>query len=270
MADDEKTLPDDVPLRYAETVRDFTFVEAEPLKEAKFDRPIMVGGPPSGVAASWEAAREKAAQAREFVAGNDPSKPLQVAALPAGWELTQVRPELIGIAGPINAGKSTIAAMVPDALVIEFADPIYAMLSAMLGIPEPVIRQRVTKNLPLPGIGSTVRDLLRTLGTEWGRDQVRPDLWIMLAANRVNAAFRLGITRIVIAGVRFENEADYIRGRGGVIWHVKTTRASDATTTHSSDAGIEVKPDDVVIENTGGLDELLARVRARFAAAERT
>jgi hypothetical protein len=269
MADDEKTLPGNVPKRYAESVRDYTFIEAEPLKEAVFDRPIQIGGPPPAVVESWEAARERSAKAREFIAANDPSKPIATEVLPAGWELQQIRPELIGIAGSINADKSTVAGMVPDALVLEFADPIYAMLSAMLGIPETVIRQRAMKNLPLPLIGKTVRDLSRTLGTEWGRDHVKSDLWILLAKNRVTAAFARGITRVVIAGVRFENEAEWIRASCGTIWHVRSSRPRDTPTTHSSDAGINQQPGDVVITNDGTLDELFAAVRSRFQAPER-
>jgi hypothetical protein len=261
MADDEKTLPGDVPEKYLETVRDFTFTEAQPLKEATFDKPIRIGGPPAAAGESWEAAKSKAANVRDFISANDPSQPLRATVLPPGFEVQPLRPELIGIAGEINAGKSTIAGMIPGAVVLEMADPIYAMLSAMLGIPEPVIRQRAMKNLPLPVIGKTVRELARTLGTEWGRDCVRSDLWILLTSARVAAAFRSGIQRIVIVGVRFENEADYIRSNGGRVWHVTEGPASDTPTKHTSDNGIAIKPEDAVLTNSGGLDELLARVR---------
>ena len=51
-----------------------------------------------------------------------------------------------------------------------------------------------------------------------------------------------------------ENEAKFIRDNGGIIVHVKGRGGID--TTHSSEAGIEVKGLDVVVENTGTLEEL--------------
>ena len=68
---------------------------------------------------------------------------------------------LVGFAGAIGAGKNAAASSIPRAVVIEHADPIYWMLSAMLQAPVEDLRDRGAKETPIVGLGKSVRDLLR-------------------------------------------------------------------------------------------------------------
>jgi hypothetical protein len=159
---------------------------------------------------------------------------------------------------------------VPGAIVIEHADPIYRGLAAMLDVPESALRDRATKesNLyeshgVLPGVDTSVRGLLRSLGTEWGRELVHPDLWLALANQRIDALLAAdpGV-RIAIPGVRFHNEVESIRSRGGAVAWIHRP-GLEPIDEHKSDRVLTAIDCDAVIVNDGTPAELAAEI-ARF------
>jgi len=68
---------------------------------------------------------------------------------------------------------------------------------------------------------------------------------------------------VVIKDVRYENEASFIRRRGGEIWHLLRENAQKVNA-HSSELGIEIIDGDVVINNNGTLQQLTDAVRAQW------
>ncbi|WP_283181213.1 deoxynucleotide monophosphate kinase [Pseudomonas svalbardensis] len=60
---------------------------------------------------------------------------------------------------------------------------------------------------------------------------------------------------IIIKDIRFENEAAFLRSHNGKIWHIKRPDLQKVNE-HSSEAGIEQAPEDVLILNDGSLDHL--------------
>ena len=175
-----------------------------------------------------------------------------------------MNPELlVGFAGAIGAGKNAAASSIPRAVVIEHADPIYWMLSAMLQAPVEDLRDRRAKETPIVGLGKSVRDLLRSLGTEWGRELVHPELWVTLAGARIDQHLATGQTRFAIPGVRFQNEIDAIRRRGGfVVWvhNPNVAKADGPFKTHRSDRMIGQFDCDVVLVNDGPVETLAGKV----------
>jgi len=176
-------------------------------------------------------------------------------------------PQVIGITGRAGAGKNTVADLIPGAVVIQLADPLYAALAAMLGVPEAQLRDRRLKERAIPAIGKSPRQMLQTLGTEWGRDLVDRHLWLKIAHERIQKLARAGAEVVVVADVRFANEAEWIRERlGGEVWEVRRPGLPVAAG-HSSEAGL---PDELVdrrIDNDGSIDELrVAMATARFAS----
>jgi len=159
------------------------------------------------------------------------------------------RRRIIGIAGRAGAGKNTVADMIPGAAVFGFADPLYEGLAAMLGVPEDMLRSRRNKETPLAWLGKSSRELMQTLGTEWGRGMVAEDIWLRIAKRRIET---YGGT-IVFSDVRFDNEAEWIRNQGGEVWLVE--RGQEARHTHSSEAGISHHLIDRVIDNRGPLEQ---------------
>jgi dephospho-CoA kinase len=175
------------------------------------------------------------------------------------------RPRIIGLTGPAGCGKTFVASMVPDAVVIGLADPIYAALASILGIPETVLRQRATKERPIEWLGKSPRQLLQTLGTDWGRTLVAEDLWLRIARRRIEELAATGAGAVVIADVRFDNEAALVQEMGGEVWLVDRRPATEAAP-HVSEAGLSPGLIDRVVDNTGTPEQTRANVAAILAS----
>ena len=168
---------------------------------------------------------------------------------------------IIGLTGAAGAGKDLVASMIPGACRVAFADPIYHGLSTMLGIPEGVLRNRTEKETPIVGIGASPRQLLQTLGTEWGRQMIRDDIWLRTAFWRWEQLAAGGVSLIVVPDVRFQNEARMIRENGGEVWLIHRPGV-DPVAAHVSEAGIPLRQIDRLIVNDGTVDQLRERVGA--------
>jgi hypothetical protein len=172
---------------------------------------------------------------------------------------------VIGISGRAGSGKTTVAGMIPGAVVIQLADPLYAALAVMLGVPESLLRSQAYKERELPGLGKSPRQMLQTLGTEWGRELVGRQIWIRLLEQRIATLREQGVGTVAVADVRFENEAAAIREMpGGEMWRVH--RAGPATAAdHSSEHGVVLLSHETEIQNYGNLDALRTRVLEALA-----
>lgn len=64
---------------------------------------------------------------------------------------------------------------------------------------------------------------------------------------------------VIIKDIRFENEAHFIRTLNGEIWHIVRDNL-ESVKTHSSEAGIKVKPEDTIIHNNGTLENYTSAI----------
>lgn len=148
---------------------------------------------------------------------------------------------LIGLCGLAGAGKNSVAEhlVVHHGFdVLAFAEPVYAGLEAMLGLEEEALADRTRKEVPIDWLGRSPRELLQTLGTEWGRALIHPDVWVLVAARRLaDLQKNGGGQRVVFTDTRFANEADWLVRQGGVLWEVYG-RSASGVRTHVSEAGI--------------------------------
>lgn len=246
----------EVPAEIAALHPGVTFQPAAPQPPAEFKPSRLSSSLPDGqLQAAWAAIAAKSRSVRE---AREPIESVRIDAP----EAIAKKPRVVGVAGRAGSGKNAVAAMIPGAAVIQLADPLYAAVAVMLGVPEALLRHRAYKSAPLPGIGKTPRQLLQTLGTEWGRHLVGEDVWIRMAERRIEQFAAAGVTVVAIADVRFENEAEWVRARGGEIWHVYRHGLADDD--HASEAGIKVEAADRVIDNSGTLDDLRQAVQAAF------
>lgn len=162
---------------------------------------------------------------------------------------------LIGLCGPAGAGKNTVA----DVLgwrQTAFASPLYRMVAAMTGLSVQRLQDRSLKERPIEWLGKSPRQLLQTLGTEWGRGLVADDVWIKATMHEIEPWLAAG-ENVCITDVRFDNEAVAIRQAGGRV--IRVARAgclSGDTASHVSEAGISPLLVDAEIDNSGGLDDL--------------
>ena len=190
-----------------------------------------------------------------------------------------MKPILIGLTGPARSGKSSTA----HHLVIEhgfefyaFADPLRDALTAIFKL-SPQNFEGAAKEEAIAWLGRSPRQLMQLLGTEWGRHMISANLWVDLAEQHLNAIADASLTapHFVISDVRFENEADFIRKRGGCVIHVRRLDAPDVNP-HVSETGVAIQDNDLVLHNDGDLSELHGQINellyalqarnARFAA----
>lgn len=149
--------------------------------------------------------------------------------------------------------------------VYGLADPIYAMVKAGFGIDGKAIdwSSREKKNAPIEWLSDdehtiTLRWLLETLGTEWGRNQILDDLWLRLADKFI----RESPTGVIIKDIRFPNEQSWLDRIGGKLVYIMrpTYTNGDATKGHASNIPLEIRQQDIVLMNDGSLEQLNEKV----------
>jgi hypothetical protein len=170
--------------------------------------------------------------------------------------------QLIAFCGPAGVGKTTASNyLVSQGYIrMSFAAPLRDMLR-VLGVSDYYLNE--AKEIPCPALmGRTVRHALQTIGTDWGRNMISPDIWCRTAANQIHAAL-LKNNKVVIDDLRFNNEAQEIRAlRGSVI---RLDRPGFETRmTHESEAGISSLLVDRVFSapTPADLREMLDQLRA--------
>lgn len=174
-------------------------------------------------------------------------------------------PPVIGIyANAPGAGKSEVAGMLGEWGYEShpFAAPLKHIVTYFLrelGYSHSNAADAVwnLKDMPLEDVyGLTPRHLLRTLGTEWGRDCVHPDVWV--------DAWKAKLPPLTVADdVRFPNEVHAIRAMGGVVWYVERPDAA-GDTEHRSEGALSAIVPDAMLLNNGSLETLSWQVRARL------
>lgn len=171
----------------------------------------------------------------------------------------------IGIHGMKRSGKDTLAQMIKQRWecyreqtpeIMAFADPIRGMLRSLLldcGMTDreiAMLEHSDSKDAArLPVVGVTKRKLMQTLGTEWGRMYLNPDIWIEVLKRRARHC-----PVVIVPDVRYNNEANAIRCQGIMI-HL-TRRGLAPQDEHSSESGVQFQAGDYRIQNNFGLPGL--------------
>ena len=162
---------------------------------------------------------------------------------------------IIGIAGKAKAGKDTFATILnrhlPKYERYSFAYPIKDMLAVGLKIPREYLDDPERKEEIDPVYLKAYREIMQTLGTEWGRKLIHPDIWLLAAQARGN--------HLIIPDVRFENEAAWVR-ENGILIHITSDRSTTQFTQHESERGIAARDGDFMFRNNGSLDELEEKI----------
>lgn len=137
--------------------------------------------------------------------------------------------KIIGMVGPKGVGKTTFANQLANhtgcqAAVLSFADPLRVMAMAM-GIDSKQMVLPELKHEVIPELGVTPRHVLQSLGTEWGRKCIHPDVWVWAMQRQIErhvAEYHgSGDVLIFIDDCRFANEAQWILNHGGMLIEVE-------------------------------------------------
>jgi dephospho-CoA kinase len=185
---------------------------------------------------------------------------------------------IIGLTGYAGCGKTTCASYLVNTYgftEISFADPIKEAVCAMLKITRKELDDYKISKEPIPLINQPMRYLLQTLGTDWGRNMINSDIWLILAKNRILELLDDTNCNIVIADIRFINEVNLIKELGGHIIFIDgnptriRNRLNLTEQSHESESYLKdtYKLADVIIKNNKSkanlfihLDTLLLRL----------
>ena len=181
---------------------------------------------------------------------------------------------IIGFAGKAGCGKDTAGnyLKLKGWKHYQFARPLKMVVASMLDIGLPALEMREIKEMYLehpvklteedaqkfmslcPGsiLGHqmandiiaafvdksfrTIREFLQFVGTDIGRDIVSPTLWVDAGTKAIDNLKKSG--NIVITDVRFQNECDIIRERGGIVIRLNREEADEVVATHPSEQSL--------------------------------
>ena len=177
---------------------------------------------------------------------------------------------IVGFSGYLRSGKDTAAqALIEDGFEHRsFAKALKDMAYALY----PIVEVRgVTPPLRLAGVVDAlgwerakdaypeIRALLQRLGTDAGRKVLGEDIWVDTAMRGVE---RTG-HNVVFTDVRFPNEADAIKDRGGMVIRVTRlgTAPVSAAEVHPSETALDGYEFDAWINNNGTVEQLHNEVR---------
>jgi len=169
---------------------------------------------------------------------------------------------IIGLSGYAQSGKDTVA----ELLCVDykfhrrsFADPIR---EAIYRLNPYIINDglndgswRVADDVDEHGWEMAkqhpeVRRLMQVFGTEIGRKMFGENFWVDIALAGLNSN-----QRVVIADVRFPNEADAIKNLGGQVWRINRL-GNSAVNNHSSEHAMDNYLFNHVIYNNETIEEL--------------
>ncbi len=160
---------------------------------------------------------------------------------------------LVAFTGRAGAGKTTAAMHLVEQhrfVRTRFADPLKAMLRAM-GLGDEEV-DGTFKERPSPLLcGRTPRHAMQTLGTEWGRHCISPDLWTTLWQEMTAAPLVVG-ERVVVDDCRFANEVAAVRALSGIV--VRINGRGGIAGGHASEA--QDFEADIEMDNAGSLSAM--------------
>ena len=175
--------------------------------------------------------------------------------------------KLIGLIGRARSGKDTVAGYLCRRhrfTQVAFADPMKEMLEAAFGN---INFRDGDREQPIDWLGKSPRQLMQTLGTEWGRNQVHPELWTLLMEHKIlreKDLEKAGLNiSTVISDVRFHNEADMILKHGGELWQIQRD-TTESVNSHVSEQYSWDTYQTKTIDNNGSLEELYLKVEEAY------
>ena len=175
-------------------------------------------------------------------------------------------PEIYALYSPYpGAGKTTLAQLIYDENkdcfssghtcfeLISFAEPMRCMISSLYEYSTGYIGEDFEelyeehKEEIEPTLKTSIRHMMRTLGTEWGRKCIRESFWVDIAEGRIKSSCA---SIILFDDLRFPNEYEMLKKHGAkFIKIVRPAVAKEAE--HASDGALNGYYFDLVIENTG-------------------
>lgn len=180
------------------------------------------------------------------------------------------RPNLIGISGKMGSGKDTLSLIInyiadnfaPESIADweqpvgeftyknkKYSEKLKYMVCFLIGCTRSDLEDREFKETELgeEWNGLTPRKLMQLLGTEAGRQIIHPNIWVnALFADYKSGYVEQGVGWIeteddypnwIITDVRFPNEAQAIKDRGGIMIRVNRNKQCGSCENHFTSKG---------------------------------
>lgn len=137
---------------------------------------------------------------------------------------------LLAMYGRARSGKDTAADYLAQQLGLykyAFAEPLKTMLKSVFGDHF----HEGDRSGICPETGKSYREMMQTLGTEWGRNLMTDDVWINLVQKKwdwvkaggwaAGAPSFGGFSGMILSDLRFDSEAEWVRSQGGYVIEIK-------------------------------------------------
>lgn len=175
---------------------------------------------------------------------------------------------IIGLSGYARSGKDSIAKVLVDNygfIRLAFADPVRELLLEI----DPILDKGNRLSSLVDEYGwdiakaqPEVRRLLQTLG--FGARKIFGDnFWVDQVINQFGHSWWGYDTNVVITDVRFTNEAQGIKGKGGQLWRVNRPGVK-AINDHISESELDNYPVDCIFVNDTTIEDLELAVKTRM------
>ena len=172
--------------------------------------------------------------------------------------------KLVALTGAAGSGKSNVAKYLSEGrhshygsnvpfVRTKFSGTLKKMLMQIPNVTIDMIEGKLKEEPQELFGGKTPREVMQTLGTEWGRDSVYSKIWLDSWERSV-----CDLTYVVVEDLRYLNEAELVKNRGGEIWRIK--RPDYQCNGHISETEMEGIEPDLTIRNSGSLEELHAMI----------
>ena len=172
--------------------------------------------------------------------------------------------KLVALTGAAGSGKSTVAKYLSEGrhshygsnvpfVRTKFSGTLKKMLMQIPNVTVDMIEGELKEEPQELFGGKTPREVMQTLGTEWGRDSVYSKIWLDSWERSV-----CDLTYVVVEDLRYLNEAELVKNRGGEIWRIK--RPDYQCNGHISETEMKGIEPDLTISNSGSLGELHAMI----------
>ena len=191
---------------------------------------------------------------------------------PALFLIAKSNMPLIGLTGKAGAGKDTIGNFIVHEYDFQkeaFAKPLKQATSALFGISENIMEDRIKKETPILEWGKSPRQLNQWLGTDVLRNQFGEDFFVKSMRERISKDRRV-YGSFVITDCRFDNEAQFILESGGMVFQVdrntqdkndKNVNISEECKGHVTEQGISPHLLSGRINNNGYFSETIEEIK---------
>lgn len=148
--------------------------------------------------------------------------------------------EIIGFSGKMGTGKNYLSEKIfmnklsyKATLIMAFADQIKI---------DAIVRDKCDYKLIYGEKDEKTRLALQKRGTEEGRNKYGENIWIDYIDNWIKVYSERGIERFMITDVRFPNETDWIKSKGGKVIRINAPNRNERRLQYES-KGDKVKYD---------------------------